>query len=318
MSTGSEFGYVADPHPFPDPRAIGDEAERMVAMLRLSAARAPEFARRHPQPDKVLEVGENTRAAVWAAEHADLWWVSADMVSLAQAGAATLPDVPLYAASVPTPAGVAFLECPLMGLDARTGGQIEVAAIAWRVGLTNYSDATRRPAVFIFCLMYGHLGGSFWTAAPRTDWFLEVPWSHQHGPAHEPYDVASHQEDRRWVATLWALASQENLADVTLAMPPRAARRRAERAGRSPEVRVVNLRRTVYEGAGVAPPGTGHGPRVRFPVRGHWRNQPCGPGRTLRRPVFVAPHIKGPLGAPLKLGAKVTVHALRGGPPGDE
>lgn len=33
---------------------------------------------------------------------------------------------------------------------------------------------------------------------------------------------------------------------------------------------------------------------VRFIVRGHWRNQPCGPGNSLRRPVWIRPHYKGP------------------------
>jgi hypothetical protein len=34
-------------------------------------------------------------------------------------------------------------------------------------------------------------------------------------------------------------------------------------------------------------------------VRGHWRQQPYGPQRTLRRPVWINPHVKGPADAPL-------------------
>jgi hypothetical protein len=33
---------------------------------------------------------------------------------------------------------------------------------------------------------------------------------------------------------------------------------------------------------------------IRFIVRGHWRNQPYGPGNSLRRPVWIKPHYKGP------------------------
>ena len=44
----------------------------------------------------------------------------------------------------------------------------------------------------------------------------------------------------------------------------------------------------------------------RWVVRGHWRNQPWGPGRELRRPVYILPHIKGPDGAPLIGGERVT------------
>ena len=31
-----------------------------------------------------------------------------------------------------------------------------------------------------------------------------------------------------------------------------------------------------------------------FPVRGHMRNQACGPGLSLRRPTYIGPYAKGP------------------------
>jgi hypothetical protein len=43
----------------------------------------------------------------------------------------------------------------------------------------------------------------------------------------------------------------------------------------------------------------------RWLVRGHWRLQPCGPGRTERRPVWVHEHVKGPDGLPLLITNKV-------------
>lgn len=36
----------------------------------------------------------------------------------------------------------------------------------------------------------------------------------------------------------------------------------------------------------------------RFVVRGHWKQQPCGPGRSERRMIFVEPYWKGPADAP--------------------
>jgi hypothetical protein len=39
---------------------------------------------------------------------------------------------------------------------------------------------------------------------------------------------------------------------------------------------------------------------VRWVVRGHWRQQAVGPNHSEHKPVFIAPHVRGPQGAPLK------------------
>jgi len=38
--------------------------------------------------------------------------------------------------------------------------------------------------------------------------------------------------------------------------------------------------------------------KVRWVVRGHWRNQACGPGRAMRRRTWIPPYWKGPVSAP--------------------
>jgi len=38
---------------------------------------------------------------------------------------------------------------------------------------------------------------------------------------------------------------------------------------------------------------------VRYAVKGHWRHARVGPGRAARRWVYIAPHMRGPEGAPL-------------------
>jgi hypothetical protein len=43
----------------------------------------------------------------------------------------------------------------------------------------------------------------------------------------------------------------------------------------------------------------------RWVVRGHWRWQSYGPGRTERRRIWISPFIKGPDGAPLVVSEKV-------------
>lgn len=79
-------------------------------------------------------------------------------------------------------------------------------------------------------------------------------------------------------------------------------RRRVDRD--VPQVSVIDLRRSVAKGlADVAEAERTY--RHRWIVRGHWRNQPYGPGRSERRRTYVAPYVKGPDGAPLLQHEKV-------------
>jgi hypothetical protein len=102
----------------------------------------------------------------------------------------------------------------------------------------------------------------------------------------------------------YSLLMKQTLTEQHEAVPGRAARRRLERAGyrEPPAVRIIRLRRIEHA------PG-GHEDReyhVRWIVRGHWRNQ-WFPARQLHRPVWIAPHLKGPADAPLIGGEKVNV-----------
>jgi hypothetical protein len=48
-------------------------------------------------------------------------------------------------------------------------------------------------------------------------------------------------------------------------------------------------------------------------VGAHWRHQPYGPGRALRRPFLVLPHLRGPKDKPVK--ASTVVRMLAAAPP---
>ncbi|NUT34497.1 MAG: hypothetical protein HOV79_15615 [Hamadaea sp.] len=60
-----------------------------------------------------------------------------------------------------------------------------------------------------------------------------------------------------------------------------------------------------------ADPPTGASPTAehhhRWWIRGHWRNQAYGPARTLRRPQWIKPFLKGPDGAPISTTSTVRV-----------
>jgi hypothetical protein len=105
----------------------------------------------------------------------------------------------------------------------------------------------------------------------------------------------------------WLLMTQTGVTDVDEHRLSRTVRRHAERQGYNPaDIRVVRIRHrdnipTTSE------PATERTYRVRWTVRGHWRNQ-WYPSRNEHRPVWINPHIKGPENAPLRTGD--TVHVL--------
>lgn len=112
---------------------------------------------------------------------------------------------------------------------------------------------------------------------------------------------ANMRSDRAVLKAIWLLMSQ-TLAEVDVCkVGPPLQKKRGRNLPR-PEVRVIKLRRP--------PGGSGGGPgdrewRHRWIVRGHWRMQPWGPKRERVRPVWIAPHLKGPEGKPMLGGEKV-------------
>ncbi|MFE5332534.1 hypothetical protein ACFRCG_39770 [Embleya sp. NPDC056575] len=98
------------------------------------------------------------------------------------------------------------------------------------------------------------------------------------------------------------LLMQQPLAALSDVQPDRAAQKRLRRAGQvAKPVRVIELRRPKRT------EGQGDGVREyhhSWIVRGHWRQQ-WYPTREVHRPLWIAPHIKGPEDAPLIGGEKV-------------
>src|SRR5262249_41379752 len=79
-----------------------------------------------------------------------------------------------------------------------------------------------------------------------------------------------------------------------------------------PEVQVITLRKAAAADSAHVPEDD-HVPfdySCSWVVRGHWRRQPCGPGRAETRDVYITPYVKGNLEKPLKLRSDV-VYAVR-------
>lgn len=114
------------------------------------------------------------------------------------------------------------------------------------------------------------------------------------------------------LAAAWLLMQQPQLVDRTRERAEAPVRRAYARAGRGdPEVTVVDLRRQ-YAPQDQDPDSEvrderGRRYRNRWVVSGHWRNQPYGRGRELRRQQWVPAYVKGPEGAPLLATERVNV-----------
>lgn len=108
------------------------------------------------------------------------------------------------------------------------------------------------------------------------------------------------------VRAAWLLMTQPGVTAVDEQPLPRNIRRRAQREGYNPNaVRVVHIRDRADTPH--REQHTDRAFRIRWTVRGHWRNQ-WYPSRNEHRPVWINPHVKGPQDAPLRTGD--TVHVL--------
>lgn len=108
------------------------------------------------------------------------------------------------------------------------------------------------------------------------------------------------------VGAAWLLMQQPTVATrQTLTPPPR--RNQAVRVTPPPAVTLIDLRRSPHPTDPDHDPGGGRAYTRRWWVTGHWRQQAVGPGRTQRRPTWIAPHVKGPADMPLIDPDRVTV-----------
>src|SRR3982751_252399 len=252
----------------------------------------------------------------WCAQHAKLWFVTADMCALVQAAAPSLPATTLTPGLVPhgpDGAGLAVFATPLVGRDAKAeGSEVTVQALLWGNGTYDGTHASGSCAgINSYCFVadrlgtsgqLGPLGGGHWRYGDDFD----VRWPpNQTDGAH-----ASCVEDRRWLACLLLLASEPIAHTGTWRNRPQ--RRQWQRAGRPPppDVRLIDVRRRAAprSEAGAEHHAGGGKHSYRYPVSGFWRQQPYGPGRAYRRPKWIEGHMRGPDDAPL--GIRHDVHVV--------
>jgi hypothetical protein len=261
------------------------------------ASKVPEFAR------------QMWRYEIERLGAAELFYVTRSMTQLALAAAASLPSFRTASADMPSRAGLVVFEEPLpFGIHWDDGDVSATRALLW-------SESTKLMAV----------GGVLVTSYIDSETFAETISSPEDAPYEGPGLVAmpgstftSGFDDASWdvpeleagtsvgellpvLLAVWLLM-QQPLARTSEVEVDRAARKRLRRAGQEPKpVRVIELRRLKSSGESGDGESNYHHQWI---VRGHWRQQYY-PARQVHRPVWIAPHIKGPEGAPLIGGEKV-------------
>lgn len=244
---------------------------------------------------------------------ADLFYVDAGMFELAQAAAESLPEFRLCSSDASVRSGFMFFAAPMTTL--RDDHQIR--AVHWTIDDTClatvwFADREAEIAAFPSDAINDDFRRMMPRLRPLQVHSLDLAavaaketvriWN---SLREEWVSPATATGTVRWLAilkTVWLLMAQP-VGEVSDAVYDRPARRRFQREGRQPPlVRVITLRRPAGEKS------TGESDREwkhRWMVRGHWRLQPWGPKREQVRPVWIAPHIKGPEDKPLIGGEKV-------------
>jgi hypothetical protein len=251
----------------------------------------------------------------------ELYHVSEDFTALAQTSGADLDDVSITPEELPAPHGLIMWATPIMGADARhTPGTdtADICAASW----------TTVSGLGVWVNWYVRTDQLFpddAVALAECGWL--TPWGNGTGmqfghkyaaalppdgdspsfPAHDPDGLSVH----RTLLATWLLINEPGVAEIkehetTDKKLVKDAQRAKPEPKPPPSVRIVDLRH--HERRGPRPEGTGGWTvSVRFPVRGHWRNQAYGPNRSLRKRKYINDFIKGDESLPMKPGARVPI-----------
>jgi hypothetical protein len=289
--------------------------DMMVATHEQFVADMPTIKRQAEQQG--ISDGFDPQAEEWMCREvrhlraAELYWATEPMSALALDASGDLPE---WTPAAARPCGVGLLVWEGGLPDLRWQGAPERA---WTVNALRVRVA---PTV--------RVDGVLWAPDPeglrlslltRPDLIAEwlMPRWHQVGlfpfgevklALNSPVPTTSQDFSSGLVAALgatWLLMQQPTVASRSTLDEPRAGKGRAPRPERA--VRIIDLRAAR---GGDDPDREADGARNyrhRWMVRGHWRQQACGPQRSHRRPTWVPPHVKGPDGAPWLTSERVHV-----------
>ena len=296
------------------PRCDPDGFCELVVGLRDPLMALVGFAERFPDPDPGAATGAATALVLAEAvrhlerDSTGWFWVPDECAQWLVPAAMELPDdVTCDVGSVP-PAGLVMFDSLLLS-PGGDGAPCPVRGALWFTGRLGDAPGPGVHLVWFSDPPAGDVAGAELLGVPLSPAGWSV-WGHGDGLTDGcgRGDPAAHAWDRRVLSVLWYLLANPQLAEPVDRLPPRPRRREAKRAGVSPPASGVRLVHLSPTSSRPAPEhGGGGGVRtVRWWVRGHWRSQPYGPGRSLRRPRWIDAHVRGPEGAPLRARPTVT------------
>jgi hypothetical protein len=238
---------------------------------------------------------------------AKLFFISPEMTQLAITAGRTLPDFKVEDADMPSPFGLMYFADPIQRSEragtpivACTWGRSWVGSDKTLLWFSLYADTVgaANAGLAAGVIDQAHADRMIRTR-PRLMYEGEAAcWMGRDAEGVSPDSALA--VVGKTVRAAWLLM-QQPLARSTELEIDRVARKRLRRSGHEPKpVRVIELRRTAHSGPGDGSREFHH----QWIVRGHWRQQ-WYPARGVHRPVWIAPHIKGPEGAPLLGGEKV-------------
>lgn len=237
---------------------------------------------------------------------ADLYWVTADMTALAMSAGSSLAAARWATADRPSGCGLIVWDGGIGTIDGH-GVEIPVEAMTWGpspggclIGLwvsrSRVEEESRQELVAELVPPLMPIRGFDLPVTAEPVPFAELS-------AEAPLSITAA------LAAAWLLMQQPNLVERTIERPDKAVRRAYGRAGREdPQVLIIDLRHQYVPKDADAGEETGaRRYRHRWVVSGHWRNQPYGPEREMRRRQWIPSYVKGPDGAPLMVTEKVNV-----------
>ncbi|MER5337975.1 hypothetical protein [Micromonospora sp. NPDC002717] len=223
-----------------------------------------------------------------------LFWIDSDFTDLAEYAAGKLPDVTISRDLMPSTDGLLVWSRPATSR--------QITAASWTANRDGWQ-----------LVNYRTIGGGL-DGKPLQRLREHVGWLAPMSTAQvrEQHVLPGDHQAAALIAT-WLLIAQQ-AAEVTTAEIDKAVRKTYVRTNRpAPEVRIIRIRAksTTPTSIRSAPGDSGRPQTNRFWVSGHWRNQPYGPGRALRRPVYINPFLRGPDDAPIKIGTTVRMLSSR-------
>lgn len=223
-------------------------------------------------------------------DRAHLYWIDDAFTDMTEAACAQLPALTMTDDLPPCDDGLLIWSHPVT--------PHAIIAATW----THHNDTT-------WIVLYRSIGAGL-TDTPIQTLRIEVGWLapiRDHRPRHG--DLINHAAKHPAAPLLsaWLLIAQ-GAAETETAPIDKTIRKRYDRMKQPvPEVRIIHIRAQHRSPATATQPATARPYTQRVWVTGHWRNQPYGPGRTLRRPVYIHPHLRGPEEAKINLSTTVRV-----------